>query len=95
MPPRDAATSAVTSLPEVGGDAALWVPPDDPAALALQLSRVVNEPALANHLRERGFARASTMTWQRSTAALVDVFERTVRTYPETRASRVSRLFTR
>jgi hypothetical protein len=34
---------------------------------------------LADDLRARGRARASAMTWERSTAALVGVFERVVR----------------
>jgi glycosyltransferase involved in cell wall biosynthesis len=72
-------TSTASSLPEVGGDAALYVPPDDPAALAAQLERVISDDTLAADLRARGVARAQTMTWQRSTAALVDVFERVVR----------------
>jgi glycosyltransferase involved in cell wall biosynthesis len=72
-------TTTASSLPEAGGDAALYVAPDDPAALAAQLARVVTDAALAAGLRARGIARASTMTWERSTAALVDVFERVVR----------------
>jgi glycosyltransferase involved in cell wall biosynthesis len=71
--------STASSLPEVGGDAALYVPPDDPAALGDQIARIVSDDALAADLRERGVAHASTMTWQRSTAALVAVFERVLR----------------
>jgi glycosyltransferase involved in cell wall biosynthesis len=72
-------TTTASSLPEAGGDAALYVAPDDPAALAAQLARVVGDDGLADDLRARGRARASAMTWERSTAALVGVFERVVR----------------
>jgi len=74
-------SSTASSLPEVGGDAALYVAPDDPAALAAQIARVAGDAALAADLRARGFARASAMTWERATAALVGVFERVVRDY--------------
>jgi glycosyltransferase involved in cell wall biosynthesis len=58
-------TSTTTSLPEVAGDAALLVNPNDTNAIAEGMSRLVNDPALRDTLRERGSQHAATFTWER------------------------------
>jgi glycosyltransferase involved in cell wall biosynthesis len=58
--------SNVSSLPEVAGDAAVLVPPRDPAALAAAMVGVLNEPVRWQDLSERGLARAKSFTWARS-----------------------------
>ncbi len=55
--------SEVSSLPEVAGDAALFVQPGRPDELAAQLGRVIGDPALAAELGRRGIARASRFSW--------------------------------
>lgn len=57
-----------TSLPEVLGDAALLVNPDDTDAAASAVRRLLNDPALAAELAERGHARAATFTIERQAA---------------------------
>ena len=56
------------SLPEVVGDAALFVDPDDPAGLAVAIARVLGEAGLRGELAARGRARARLYTWQRCAA---------------------------
>jgi glycosyltransferase involved in cell wall biosynthesis len=51
------------AIPEVTGDAALLADAGDDATLALHIARVLSDPAEARRLRERGFARASSITW--------------------------------
>ena len=51
------------SLPEVLGAAALLVEPDDEAAFADALSRVLADQALADELRVKGLERAHTFSW--------------------------------
>ncbi len=66
-------TSATTSLPEAGGDAALTVPPDDVEAIAEGLARLLADDALRADLRERGLAHAARFSWETTaqrTAAL-------------------------
>jgi glycosyltransferase involved in cell wall biosynthesis len=69
-------TTAVTAIPEAAGDAALYVPLDDDVALAQAIARVRSDAQLAASLRERGLARAATMTWSNVAAATLAVLER-------------------
>lgn len=65
-------TSSTSALPEVAGDAALLVDPDDPTAIADGLAQLLDDEDLRNVLRAAGTARVATFTWQRcarSTAA--------------------------
>jgi glycosyltransferase involved in cell wall biosynthesis len=58
-------TAATSSLPEVAGDAALLVDPEDTAAIAAGLARLASDAALRADLRARGLARAAMFTWDR------------------------------
>jgi glycosyltransferase involved in cell wall biosynthesis len=51
------------SLPEVCGDAALYIEPDDPATLAAALARVLDSRELRSELAAAGRARAARWTW--------------------------------
>jgi glycosyltransferase involved in cell wall biosynthesis len=57
--------SATSALPEIAGDAALLVDPEDTAAIADGLVRLRNDTVLRADLRERGLARAAQFTWER------------------------------
>ena len=69
-------TSSVSSLPEVAGDAALLIPPEDVEALADALWRLINDSALRNDLRSRGFQQVSRFTWKRAAESLLDIYTR-------------------
>jgi len=65
-------TSTVSSLPEVAGDAALLVDPDDVDAIANGLRWLLEDEALRARLRDAGRERAEAFTWEetaRRTAA--------------------------
>ncbi|HJZ50493.1 MAG TPA: glycosyltransferase family 1 protein, partial [Roseiflexaceae bacterium] len=86
MPPLEAmacGTPAVvaeaSSLPEVVSDAALLAPPDDVAAWAVGLWRLLGDRALRDMLRARGFARAARFSYARVARETVDVYEQTAR----------------
>ena len=63
-----------SSLPEVAGDAALLIDPNDSSQLAAALSRVLESPALQNELRTRSLARAGQFSWDRTAAETVAVY---------------------
>ena len=51
---------------EVAADAALFVPPDDPAAWARSLAEVLSDPDRARDLASRGAARVRDFSWRRT-----------------------------
>jgi len=67
--------SAVTSIPEVAGDAALLCDPRSPAELAASVGRVLQDDSLAARMRERGLERAAAFTWERTGAGLARALE--------------------
>jgi glycosyltransferase involved in cell wall biosynthesis len=66
--------SAGTCLEEVGGDAALSAPPDDPAAIAAAIERAL-DPSGREERVKAGLARAATFTWQATATATVRAWE--------------------
>ncbi len=69
-------TSNCSSLPEVAGDAAILIDPADTEALAAQIMNVLNDPALAQSMRERGWLRTSMFSWDQCAKAVSEVYER-------------------
>jgi glycosyltransferase involved in cell wall biosynthesis len=68
-----------SSLPEVGGDAALYFEPNDARELESQLRRVLSDDALRATLAERGRARAAEFSWRRAAEQTLDVLRRAAR----------------
>jgi len=64
-------TTTASSLPEVAGDAALMVSPTDEEALADALWRALDETALRNALRHRGFDQIQHFTWEAAAQQLL------------------------
>ncbi len=60
-------------LPEVAGDAALYVDPDDPAALAEVIERLALTPELRARLAAAGRARARRFGVEPAAARLADL----------------------
>jgi glycosyltransferase involved in cell wall biosynthesis len=59
-------TSNWTALPEVAGDAALLINPEDADALADAIVRVLDDRVLRDELKARGFKRARQFTWEQA-----------------------------
>ncbi len=68
-------TSKLSSLPEVGGEAATYVDPLDTAAISAGLERVLTDAALGERMRAAGPVRAREFSWARfaeTTLAVLD-----------------------
>ncbi len=72
--PVVAARSAAAA--EVCADAALYVAPDDPQALAGVLDRLHDDPALRAERSARCRARAARFTWEASAKAHIEAYRR-------------------
>jgi len=68
--------SAISSLPELCGDAALQLPRLDAAAVADALDRILGDPALAATLRRRGPERAAAFPWSAAAAGHLQAYRR-------------------
>lgn len=69
--------SNVSSLPEVVGDAALLVDPNNDEELAVALQRLLSDEALRDALRTKGLARARTFSWERAAEETLAVYRHT------------------
>lgn len=67
-------TSALSSLPEVAGEAAILIDPHNIDALAAALGNVLASPALRERLRAAGLARAAELTWERMAQETLAVY---------------------
>ena len=69
-------TTNVASLPEVAGDAALLVSPDDESQLVEAMRRALVDQTLRLEMVTRGQAHAATFTWERTARQTLHVYER-------------------
>ncbi len=69
-------TSGAASLPEVVGDAGVLIDPHDVCSLAEGIRRLVEDRALQETLRGKGFERAKQFTWDRTARLTWDVLQR-------------------
>jgi len=58
-------TSNLSSLPEVGGDAALYVDPADNEDLTVKMEQVAGDAVLRDAMRSKGLARAGEFSWRK------------------------------
>lgn len=68
--------SNTSSLPEVVGDAALMVPPDNIEAISNELARILDTPSLQQELAKRSRERASHFSWDATAEAYYRLYER-------------------
>jgi glycosyltransferase involved in cell wall biosynthesis len=68
--------SNVSSLPEVVGDAALLVDPDDVSGLTVALWRLLTDEDLRVNMREKGLKRAAFFSWEKAARETLAVYLR-------------------
>ncbi|MBI4790942.1 MAG: glycosyltransferase family 4 protein [Chloroflexi bacterium] len=72
-------TSNAASLPEVVGDAALVVSPEDEAALAAAIVRALEDDGLRQELRARGLVQSAKFSWARAARETMDLYDAVLR----------------
>lgn len=69
-------TSNVSSLPEVGGDAAVMVSPDVPSEIRTALERLAHDEDLRKTLKEKGLRHAERFSWNATAQKTMSVYRR-------------------
>jgi len=69
-------TSSVSSLPEVGGDAAAYCDPREVTSIAGALRGLLEDGARREELARRGPERAALFSWERTAAVVLETLER-------------------
>lgn len=68
-------TSDSSSIPEVAGDAAIMVDPEDIKGLAASMEKVLENRAFRNSLARKGLRRSKLFSWEKSARALLQSLE--------------------
>jgi glycosyltransferase involved in cell wall biosynthesis len=74
------ASSNVSSLPEVGGDAASYFSPGDKASITEAIERIVSDVGYRQELIERGLVQAGKFTWEKTVGQTGSVYEEALAT---------------
>lgn len=88
-------SSDATCLPEVYGDAAVYFDPSRVSAIGRALTQVVDDPATADVLRERGRRRAEMYSWRFMALRTLDAYRDALARGSSTRADPTARRGTR
>jgi glycosyltransferase involved in cell wall biosynthesis len=87
IPPLEAMASGIpvvcsnrASLPEVVGDAAFLVDPEDEREIASALEKVIGDHKLRARLRRAGLARSSLFSWENTARETLSLYESVYRT---------------
>ena len=67
-------TSNATSLPEVVGNAAVLVNPENVFEIMRALHRVLMDQALRDRMKERGYKQVTKFSWENSVMRVLDVY---------------------
>jgi glycosyltransferase involved in cell wall biosynthesis len=83
LPPLEAmacgtpvACSSIPCLSETVGNSALLFDAEDPASIAAAIERLINDERLRTELQERGFRRATEMSWDNTARETLDLYKR-------------------
>ncbi len=71
-------TSNISSLPEAGGDAALYINPEDVSEIAEKIDEVLANTKLRERMIRLGDAQVKKFSWEKAAREVIQVFEETV-----------------
>ena len=62
-------------MPEVAGDAALFIDPFKPETLAEKIELLMNTPDLRAELKQKGLQRAQQFSWENTARQMLQLYE--------------------
>jgi glycosyltransferase involved in cell wall biosynthesis len=68
-------TSNVSSLPEVGGEAALYINPNDAKDIAGKIQKVISDKNLREELIKKGYEQVKKFSWEKTAKETLKVLE--------------------
>ncbi len=68
-------TSNISSLPEAGGDAALYFDPQDVADIAKKIDRVISDEKLRSEMIKKGYQQVKKFSWEKTAKETLRVLE--------------------
>jgi glycosyltransferase involved in cell wall biosynthesis len=71
-------TSNTTSMPEIGGDAALYCDPYNPQSIADEMEKIYYNPQLREEMIDKGFEQNKKFSWEKSAEILWNSIEKTI-----------------
>jgi glycosyltransferase involved in cell wall biosynthesis len=71
-------TSSVSSLPEAGGDAALYVDPKDVSDIASKMEKIYKDKNLRSEMIEKGKKQVTKFSWEKSAEKTLEVLREVV-----------------
>lgn len=71
-------TSHTSSMPEVSGDAAIYIDPYNSRDISEALRGLMGSSSLQKQLRDHGIARAREFTWEKAAQETLEVFKRLI-----------------
>jgi glycosyltransferase involved in cell wall biosynthesis len=75
-------SSSSSSLPEVGGDAVLYMDPYSRDSLIEKMKLLAGDPQLRKEMRSKSISRAGLFSWQAAAQNVLTVYEKTLRMKP-------------
>ena len=69
-------TSNTGAIPELAGDSAILVNPNDPEEITEKLLNLLQNPSLANYYKERGLKWTNRFSWESAAEKTLKVFNR-------------------
>ncbi|MBI1871733.1 MAG: glycosyltransferase family 4 protein [Chlamydiae bacterium] len=83
LPPLEALSSGTpviaarrASLPEVLGDAALWIDPQNAEAIAIAIERMIREEGLKSELIRKGEEQVKKFSWEKAARETLQVYQK-------------------
>ena len=68
-------TSNISSLPEAGGNAALYIDPYNVEDIVEKIEKVVNSSALRAEMRKKGLEQVKKFSWEKSAGQVLEVLQ--------------------
>lgn len=68
-------TSNVSSLPEAGGDAALYIDPENVDDIAEKIQKIISDQKLRNDMIEKGYQQIKKFSWEKTAKETLKVLE--------------------